>query len=343
MSRRIRNINNNPEEAFRYRTRNGFENDLLADNNDSALFETIGEYMRGKLDLEDVMKDPALTGTREVVKGMIKDYNKNLSANNDNEKFIREIFSCEASDSGLSDEIRFIRKEIDDNKLNDITAEWVKEWHEKKQKMGVGNSRTEEISDFIKGAINSPESEPVKIDNDESKHNSGRSLFVRYSSLAAAALLGAFLLIRTLLPTSDPDKVFATYYKPFYAISPVTRSINNNASDNYSSAIEYYKNGDYVQAANGFSAVLQKDPSAMSSKFLMGLSQLALNNYDQAINMLESVANGSGEYVKEAKWYLGLTYLKTANKLKAAECFEYLAKSDGFYRDRSEKILRRLK
>ena len=75
----------------------------------------------------------------------------------------------------------------------------------------------------------------------------------------------------------------------------------------------------------------------------MGLSELALENYPQAVNLLSGVANNTGEYAKEAKWYLGLAWLKTGNKEKAVECFEFLAGSDGFYRDRSEKILRRLK
>ena len=248
MTKRIRNINGKPTEAFRYRTRNGFENDLMADSDDSALFETIGDYMKGRLDLEDVKNDPALSGAQEAVKGMISDYNNNISGNKENEKFIREIFSGKGSDNGLSDEIKFIRQEINDNKLNDITAEWVKEWHEKKQKMGGRDPETEEIRDFITGAINSPESEPVKIVNNGRRQSSERSLFVRYASLSAAALLGAFLLIRTLLPSSNPEKLFTSYYKPFDAISPVTRSMNNNAPDNYSSAIVSYKNGDYGKA-----------------------------------------------------------------------------------------------
>jgi TolA-binding protein len=92
-----------------------------------------------------------------------------------------------------------------------------------------------------------------------------------------------------------------------------------------------------------FANALQNDPSAVSPSFYLGLSQLALKNYDQAINLFIKVVNDSGEYGKEARWFMGLAYLKLANKVKAAECFEYLARSDGFYRERSETILLRLK
>jgi tetratricopeptide (TPR) repeat protein len=73
------------------------------------------------------------------------------------------------------------------------------------------------------------------------------------------------------------------------------------------------------------------------------MSQLALQNYSQTIDLLTGVANGHGEYGKEAEWYLGLSYLKTGNKAKAIDCFEYLVKSNGFYRERAENILYRLK
>jgi TolA-binding protein len=327
MNNGIKNMNGKPAG-------NDFNGDLIANSADSALFETISEYMKGRADLDDVKNDPALAGTRETVKYMISDYNKNKSGNSDNEKFISETFAEIENEKRLNDEIKFIKQEIDDKNLNKITAEWVKEWHENKQKIGIKDQKSEEISNFIKGAIDTTKSESKKTRTNP---------FVRYTTLAAAALIGAFLLIKTLLPSNDPEKLFSSYYKPFEAISPVTRSINNGESDVYSSAIGSYKAGDYQRAAAGFSAAMQKDSKSTSSGFFMGLTQLALENYPGAIDLLSGAAENPGEYAKEAKWYLGLAYLKTENKEKAAECFKFLSVSDGFYRERSEKILRRLK
>ena len=97
------------------------------------------------------------------------------------------------------------------------------------------------------------------------------------------------------------------------------------------------------QAAIGFAELLEKDQYVVGSQFFLGLSQLGLDNNQQAINLLSGVANGPGEYGKEARWYLGMAYLKTADKQKAAECFSSLSGADGYYKTRSEKILRRLK
>ncbi len=333
MTRRIKHIKSKPADATRIKTSNGFDEDIISDNGDSAIFKNISEFMKGYLDIEDVKSDPSFSGVKEDVEEMILDYNQNISRNKDNEKFIRETFSKMVTDENLEDEISNIEKEIGDNNLNKITSEWVNEWHKKKQSMGVPDPNTEERRDFIARSIKSEVHKPVKT----------KLLYVRYTSLLAAALIGAFILIRTLLPSGNQDKIFDSYYKPFDAISPVTRSLNNNETDIYSLAIGSYKTGDYDRAAREFSEIILKDPTVVSPRFFMGLTQLALKNYDQTINLLSGVINDSGEFSKEAKWYLGLTYLKSGNKPKAVECFENLAKSTGFYSERSEAILRRLK
>lgn len=320
-------------------TGNGFEDDnLLLNNEDSALFENIGDYMKGKSDLDDVHNDPDYVNTMAAVQDLVSYYNKN-TAKKENESFIRNIFSEE--EPSLTNEINNIKLEINENKLNDITAEWVREWHEKKQKIGTADLKTEEIRSFIAGAIDSKDTTaPETIELTGKSKN--RSLIIRYSSLAAAALIGVFFLIRTLIPSSGTAGLFESNYKPFDAMSTITRGTNSR-SDNYSTAISNYKSGDYQTAAIGFAGALEQDPSSTSTQFYLGLSQLALKNYDQAINLLSEVVNNSGEFGKEARWYLGLTYIEKGNTQKATECFEYLAKSNGFYSERSEKILRRLK
>lgn len=330
MDKRIR-YNSKTEDIFR--TGSGFEDDLISDNEDRALFETMGDYMKGQSDIEDVHNDAAFNKTQDAVMVMISDYNKNRSGNRENEKFIRENLSEEVSDDLLSDEIKSIKQEIEKNKLNEVTADWVREWHEKKQRTGISDPKSEEIRNFITDAINEKQKVPVKT----------KKLFIRYVSLTAAAMIGAFILLRTLLPSSEPGKVFSAYYKPFEALSSVTRSINNAETDKYSEAVESYKSGDYQKSAAEFAGLMEKYPASVTMRFFLGLSQLSLENYGQAENLFSGVLNEQGEYTKEARWYLGLTYLRTNNIQKAEECFVILARSDGYYRESSEKILRRLK
>lgn len=339
MKKQIRNIKNNPVSN----SRKNPEYDKLATAQDSVLFEKISEYMKGRFDLEDVKNDPDLHKIEEDIKNLIWDYHKNNSEKKDNEKLIRDIFKDRAAEERLIDEIYQIEHEDGKSDVNMATAEWVKDWDKMKQSSGGRDPKTKEIRDFISSSL-SQEKDELEITRN-TKETSGfmRSRIVRYLCLPVAAVLGIFLLLRTLLPSSDPEKLFKSYYEPFNIVSSVTRNVAVIEPEGYSSGVEQYKLGEYQTAAAGFSIALLKDTSVISPRFFMGITHIGLGNYDEAIKLLKGIAYRSGEYSKEARWYLGLIYLKTGDKEKAAECFEYLAKSSGFYSARSESILRRLK
>jgi TolA-binding protein len=342
MNERSRNINGKPGSVKNNRASNWFDDNSLLNSEDMNMFDTMGEYIRGKQDIEDVKNDPALSNTDKAVREMITDYRKNISGNRENENFIRGIFAEAAPEKKTNDEISNIKKEVKDNHLNEITVEWVKEWHEKRQRNGR-NPETEEIKNFINTSLKPEESEPVKYLTADNKQGISRSLIVRYASLSAAAVIGVFFLIKMLLPSSDTEKLYTSYYQPFNAVSSVTRSAISDETDLYSTSLEQYRLGDYQTAAIGFSAVILRDTSIIAPRFLMGMSQMGMGNFDQAVNLLSPISVRSGEYHKEAVWYLGLAYLKTGEKKKAAECFALLTKSPGYYNERAGKILRRLK
>jgi tetratricopeptide (TPR) repeat protein len=307
---------------------------------DNGLFREIGSFMRAKLDIEDVKNDPSFNITRNYVKEMISDYNKTVSEKINlkvNEKFIKESLTEGISKYKSHDNFTDSKAEI-----RMLTADWVKEWHRNQQMKGTPDPKAEERKDFITASL---KAEPVETREEtkiEKKKGISRSLLVRYISLSAAAVIGVVILLNTLLPSST-ENLFNSYYTPFNAISPVTRNASNGNEEIYSSAINNFKAGDYKSAVTEFSEVNLRNPATGSPLFYMGLSNIELGNFSRAVSELSTIAAGSGEYVKEAQWYLGLAYIKTGEKLKAAECFEKLAQSPGFYHNRSEKILRRLK
>jgi TolA-binding protein len=321
------------------------DQDMLKNNGDNALFESFGEYVKGLNDLEEVMKDASLSETDKAVKSMISDYRGSSSRHSEAEKFIRDIFTSADKDHKIADEVRKIKLEVNEKQINELTAEWVKEWHEKKQKGAGKDEKTKEIKNFITSSLEAepddskPDTVQVAARNIE---KSSRTSIVRYISLSAAAVLAVFMLIRTLLPSSDPDKLYNSFYEPFKIMSLVTRGAANE-QNSYSGAVERYKLGQYDIAAIGFADAIRGDTSLIAPRFFLGVTQMALGNLNQAVNILDNISEHGGEYSKDAKWYLGLAYLKTGKPEKAAGCFEYLAKSPGFYSERAEKILRRLK
>jgi hypothetical protein len=353
MNRRDKNINGNSEAAPGKEMWRGIDGDQLLNREDSTLFDSFSNYMKGRLDLEEARNDPSLPAIEKVVEEMITDYSANSTKRAENENFIKDSLAGAEKERKLREEIKNIKLEIHRSDIDGLSAEWVKEWHEKKKRDAVRGKKTDEIRDFITSSLEPVMNEPeIKLNNKEdlsvaeipqSGKGIRRSLLFRYISLSAAAVIGVFMLIRTLLPSSTPEKLYSTYYKPFNAISSVTRDGAANKPDDYSVAVERYRLGDYRTAAAGFSNVMLVDSSVIAPRFFMGITQIAIGNYNQAVSLLTSVAGRPGEYHKEALWYLGMTYLKTGEKEKALKCFDLLSQSSGSYREPSEAILRRLK
>ena len=338
MNKRGRNINGKEQQQG---INAWTDTDMLLNSEDLVLLSRIGDYFRGYQDIEDVKSDPDYNVTNKSIAEMISVFRPEASRHMANAKFIREGLTAKSNEDKLEEEINDIRLESSKKDIGKITGEWVKEWQGKDEKSTTTDCSDHERKEYILNALGEKDIE-LNVGTDAEKVVR-KSLFLRYAIPAAAAVLGAILLVKSLLPSYEPDRLFTKYYEPMSAISPVTRSANGAEMDSYTSAIESYNNKNYQAAAAGFSDALLQDPLNISCHFFMGITQMALGNYDQAENILEGVINSQGEYVKEARWYLGLAYIKTGNIEKASGCFDILAQSPGYYSDRAEKILRRLR
>jgi TolA-binding protein len=311
---------------------------------DQVLFGKISEYLQGYFDVEDVKSDPEYSKTGDFVKPMISGFQKGTGTNRDIEKFMNESLKEEGPEAKIIQEIGQIRKEIKSNGINNISEEWVKEWHEKKRRDQLNDKKTNEIRDFVTGSLELAKNmTEINSKPGQNKSGTGRIRIISYISLAAASIIGVVFLVRSLIPSHDPDKIFSEYYEPYDAVLSVTRSPEKPGTESLRSALGSYKSANYQAAAAGFSAAILSEGVSDSRMFYLGISQIELKDFNTAINLLELVAQGQSEFAKEATWYLGLVCLKTGNKAKASGCFEILAQTPGYYRDRSEKILRLLK
>jgi TolA-binding protein len=315
---------------------------------DTALFESAGDYFRGLLDLDEVRNDPALEAVRSDAGNLVSEFIVNKKKSGGNRDFIRAGQGMGLTDTNAAGEIEEIKFEIHRSNVNDLTAEWVKEWHENKKKSVAGDKKSKERKEFILSSLEPegtlPEKREAQI-NQASKSNQRikRIQLIRYISLSVAAVLGIFILVRALLPSYDPEKLYSSYYSPFEMVAPMTRSSGINSADEFSLAVEKYRSGDYISAKASFSGLSSADPSSIATRFMLGLSCLAMNEFDNAVGLLEKIAESTGTYRKEATWYLGLAYLKKGEKEKAAKCFGSLVSSPGYYTDRATELLRHLK
>ena len=316
--------------------------DAIIPEEDHALLHLIGNCLKGELDIEEVKSDPGYEVTERTVKIMLSDYQLN-KGNARDKSFISDALASGTEEEKIKEEIREIKNEIINTKLNDISSEWVREWHEKKQSAGRIDTRKEEIRKFITGSFEKDNKVKKPEPEKEKKAGISRPLILRYISLAAAVIAGAVIIFSTLIPGGDPGKIYKRYYESVQAVSPVTRSMTGNAADSWAAAVINYNKGDYQAASIGFSELNALNPSSPAPRFYLGMANLGMGEYNKAVTLLKVVAEEQGEYAKEARWYLGLTYLNQGDTDAASECFEILAQSPGYYSERSEKILRRLR
>jgi len=344
MKERDKHINGKYMGAQGHCSGNDPEAELQLSAVDSELLDKINSYFRGYYDIKDVKSDPAYSKTIDTVNLIISQYQNIGAHNTEIEKFIREGMILEASEEKIGKEISQIKSEIKSSDVDDVSAALVKEWSARKQKEGGQDKKAEEIRRFVTASLEASESK-TEIDRGPGKEKPGsvRIRIVSYISLAAAAIIGAVFIIRSLLPGSDPDKIFSKYYEPYSAVSSVTRSSGTGNNKAFESALNSYREGDYQAAATGFSAAMLNETESDSYRFFLGLTCIALNDFNRAVTLLDDVASGEGGYAKEAGWYLGLASLKTGNNTKALKCFGNLARMPGFYSERPGEILRRLK
>ncbi len=322
-----------------------FESDVESNielQNEFLLYKQINEYMRGRFDLEEVNNDRDLQDIDQMVKESIYQYQQNQGDYEENEKFIKDALHKSISDKALEEEIYQIKQEIHEHDLNEISEGWVKEWLENNQDRN-SNENIKEFRDYISNSLVTKKNRPTLKIIHKVKENLNRSATFRVLGLSAAALITGILLIWTLIPSDNPEKLYEAYYKPMITISPVTRSYNSIMVKQYADAIEMYNKGNYKEASYIFDEMMQENPTFIAPYFFQGITQLELGNYERAISLLSTVTSQSKDFMKEAQWYLGLCYLKTGEKNKARTYFEILSESGGFYQDQAKELLRRLK
>jgi tetratricopeptide (TPR) repeat protein len=100
---------------------------------------------------------------------------------------------------------------------------------------------------------------------------------------------------------------------------------------NYSSALTLLEKASIV-GNDGFSI-----------SFYSGVAYQELGQYKNAINSFtEVVRHGDNLLVEQSEWYIGLCYLRIEERDKALKQFKDIVARNGYYRDKSSKLLKQL-
>ena len=186
------------------------------------------------------------------------------------------------------------------------------------------------------------------IYNDEFKVKRIPSIYANrrfYYAAASAALLVATggLVQRLISPDLGNSEVFEKYYTP-YEITVTHRSGNTEVDRLLLNAFEKYEDKDYEQALVLFEEVLESRNNDLAVNLYSGISYIEEEKYQKAKTSFNRIISDNDNlFIEQARWYLGMCYLKTENKVKAEDIFKEIINEESYYKDIAIKVLKDLK
>ncbi len=173
----------------------------------------------------------------------------------------------------------------------------------------------------------------------EKKSGLQRWMEVSWKPLAAAAV---FLLVAVSYifynQQPNPEDIYASYFETYPNVfEPTVRG--NSREDQRTEAFSAYDQGDYEKAAAGFNALL-KEKSEPGILLLLGNANLMLGKVEEAQNNFLTLIKDFDELDGQAKWYLGLSYLKQGQKEKARLILQELGDPEATYSKKANRLLK---
>jgi len=162
------------------------------------------------------------------------------------------------------------------------------------------------------------------------------------SSVAASLIL--LLGITGLLSReSSRDDLYQNFHTT-YQTSGISRSASLTTDQALSLAMQKFDNQEYETALNLLKDVISKNQNNMVGHFYAGAALQETGKYQNAIREYETViVDKDNLFIEQAEWYIGLCYLQTNEDKKAYKQFKKIAKNEGFYQQKAQAILRKIK
>jgi len=109
-------------------------------------------------------------------------------------------------------------------------------------------------------------------------------------------------------------------------------------------AIASYTAKEYDKAIGYLEQIISAEQGDMETVFMHGMANMEVQNYPVASGSFSKVIEHNDNlYLEDAAWYLGLCYMMTDEKDKAAKQFSAISESSSRYSKEAAKLARRLK
>lgn len=160
---------------------------------------------------------------------------------------------------------------------------------------------------------------------------------------AVAASLIFLMGITGLLKYTSEDNIYQNFYNT-YETAGITRSANSISDQTFALALQKYNDQDYESALGLLKEVISKDQNNMASHFYSAISLQELGKYKNAIEEYQVVVvDKDNLFIEQADWYIGLCFIQTKEEEKAIVQFKKIAIGRGFYQQRAQAILRKMR
>lgn len=163
----------------------------------------------------------------------------------------------------------------------------------------------------------------VKDKKSRKRKGPGRNTFILVSLTAAAALLLLGLVWWVFFPSSTGQRIYSQYFKP-YPLSLNARDLSPVRA--LEEALDYYRLGRYAKAARRFEALPPELASRPQLTLAMGICLMEANRMEDAEYQFQAIlASDNIFYHDEARWFLGLNFLRHNRIKEARQMFRILA------------------
>lgn len=161
-----------------------------------------------------------------------------------------------------------------------------------------------------------------------------------YFAAAAAIALIVVLAKVFIAPAPSSEELFQAYYKPYPNLFEPTVRGDVKATKR-TEAFQAYEQGDYKKASLMFRELL-KEKEESGILLLLGNCNLILGNVEEAKQNFTTLNSDFDELDIQAKWFLGLCYLKSGDVERAKTMLTELGQTEISYANKAKELLEKL-
>ncbi|MEM9341021.1 MAG: tetratricopeptide repeat protein [Bacteroidota bacterium] len=180
-------------------------------------------------------------------------------------------------------------------------------------------------------------------ENGRKKKTANRIMKYAVAASVAMIIAATSLFVATNKETKE-QKLFASYYVPFYQDGVFRNDHAMEVDSLLSQATHLYGKGDYEQAARLFDGFIASGKDDELAAIYLGNCYLQLGDVDKARAVLKEARKTTNNRMAQyAKWYLALTELRSENSPEAVAILEEIRSGGGIYEREADSLLRELR